>query len=491
MLEGMPARRSSLFSSRFPLFASLILLVGGALRIVGISKVSLWTDELYTNFFARSPAHDFFHLLWIDGVHTPLYFALMRLVPPDAFLLRSPSILAALLGTALFMRLARYLLRSHAWALLAGLLLACNPYHVWLSRMARPYALFFLTSLLASYAFWLILKGRRSAKVWIFFWLSHTAVYLTHYFAVLLPLAQFITLFLHTKSNSRTLWSWFGLQFLAGLPLLAWVIGLSQQEGVGFGINWIKPLSLVDLLLTLWNLSVGFLSDGDFYLLPAVLAATLGVFLCLLSKPYRWNETTAYAFWLILAPLIAVAAVSLTWYSIYHDRFFMLILPALLLLILWGWRKFNWGWAPILLIALSGTANIVATLGRGEDQREDWQATMAFIGVHAQPEDSILYYPLAPTLQARYYFEDPDWMLDQFTTLEDLNPSNGRVWVIYQNVTFDAHRQGVLARYDPLTKAGEPLAEWLQIHQELIVLRQEFNGVTIFLLESDHLPKIV
>ena len=45
------------------------------------------------------------------------------------------------------------LYQDREMALWAGALMAVNPFHVWLSRTARPYTMIFLLALLASYFF--------------------------------------------------------------------------------------------------------------------------------------------------------------------------------------------------------------------------------------------------------------------------------------------------------------------------------------------------
>lgn len=214
-------------STLYALLAALILLAGFALRMLDLGDDSLWSDEAFTVFFAQAPAREFFDLLLADGVHVPAYFALMRILPlGNDFLLRMPSVLMGTGGIALFMWVTRRLYGSPRLALWAGALLAFNPYHIWFSRMARPYALFFLVALLTSYVFLILLRGERSTGRWIAFGALTATAYMTHFFAAALPLAQYAVFAFALRGNRGMLRRWLLVQLVAFMPLAWWIYRL-------------------------------------------------------------------------------------------------------------------------------------------------------------------------------------------------------------------------------------------------------------------------
>ncbi|MEB2287837.1 MAG: glycosyltransferase family 39 protein [Anaerolineae bacterium] len=404
--------------TRFLVQVTLLLLLGFALRVISLGDDSLWSDEAFTVFFADAPAAEFVPLLLTDGVHVPLYFLLMRALPTgNDFMLRWPSVLLGVSGITLLIWVTLRLYGSRPLALWAGLLLACNPYHIWLSRVARPYALFFITALLASYYFLVLLRGERSAAHWAGLGLSSAACYMTHFFAAALPLAQYIVLgftlqrpfeklfpptpnpsptrreglsgraFLPSplvgegpgmggkgwrttsQGNRRLLRQWLLVQVVALAPLAWWVYRLVTQEVVSFGIAWIPRPALADLPATLANMGVG--PDGfALLLLPALLALAVG----LTAGTYRaWSAwravpTDLYWFWLVTLALLPIFLLSQA-RPFYVDRYFMVFLPGLLLLTLRGWSALARGGlgslkllSPVTWLAGRSWAGVLAAI---------------------------------------------------------------------------------------------------------------------------------
>jgi predicted membrane-bound mannosyltransferase len=146
MKESTRMRTQLMRPAYFWLAVLFILISGFAIRVIDLNGASLWADEAYTQLWMNAPAHRFLPLILEDGVHVPLYFMILRLFPHGGeMLLRLPSALEGLIGIALLIGVVRRLYHNDRFALLAGALLAYNPFHIWFSRSARPYALLFVT----------------------------------------------------------------------------------------------------------------------------------------------------------------------------------------------------------------------------------------------------------------------------------------------------------------------------------------------------------
>jgi uncharacterized membrane protein len=135
-----------------------ILLLAAALRFPGLDDQSLWSDEIYSVESARWPLPV---LLSVQDGHPPLYGlilkALDRIVPSDL----NGRIVSAVAGIAAVGAILALgcTIADRRTGVLAALLLAIAPLHVWYSREGRMYALVALCSVTASWCFVRALRG--------------------------------------------------------------------------------------------------------------------------------------------------------------------------------------------------------------------------------------------------------------------------------------------------------------------------------------------
>lgn len=121
---------------------SAIVAVGGALRFLRLDDLSLWLDEIYVVDYLRRPWRS---VLGFDGAydnHPPLYFAIVKTtsyLTGEAQAARVVSAVAGSLTIIVIFLLTRRLVGTNA-GLLASLILALAPLHIWYSREGRMYA---------------------------------------------------------------------------------------------------------------------------------------------------------------------------------------------------------------------------------------------------------------------------------------------------------------------------------------------------------------
>ncbi len=208
----------------------------------------------------------------------PLHFMILRVFPHDGeTLLRLPSALEGFVGIALLIGVVRRLYHDDRLALVAGALLAYNPFHIWFSRGARPYALLFVLSLLSSTYFLLLMQNQRSRKNWIVFTLSSMAAYMTHYFAAALPLAQYIVFAFFLRRKRRVFRVWMVAQAIAAIPVLIWIVALTQQDVVRMNIKWIQDPGPADLFLSIWNMTLDYSGGLTWYAALGLGAVLIGL----------------------------------------------------------------------------------------------------------------------------------------------------------------------------------------------------------------------
>ncbi len=315
-------------SRLFWLLAALIVLAGAALRFYDLGGPSLWIDEVYTDILAHASLEDTLLIVRDLGNQAPLYYVLLHAYPTGSeFALRSFSALLGVLGIVGTIWTGARLYRSPWLALSAGALLAFNPYHIWLSRTARVYALAFVLALLASYAFLKLLRGERTRAHWAVFVLATMAGYVTHYFAAGLSFAQYLVFGFMLRRKRALFRRWIGAQVVAAIPLLAWIVYMLQAETIAAGLGWILKPTPQDVLLTLSAMTVGTGNTIPALALPAALVALtgLGGGMIYAARHYRTEPDLWYWFWLVVGTLALVFAISHLVQPLYVDRYFVVI----------------------------------------------------------------------------------------------------------------------------------------------------------------------
>lgn len=474
--------------------ALLILLAGFVLRMWNLGGASLWTDEVLTAIRAQAPLDNSLRSIFSAGNQTPFYFMSLRLLPVDSdMLLRLPSALWGIVGIALIMIAAVRLFNSYDLALASGLLLSVNPYHVLLSRTARPYALIFVLALVMSISFLLILRGNRSRALWIAFTVSSMLAYITHYTLFALPATQVILLAVFTRNDRALLTRWAAAQAVAVVPVLLWLTLLSQQT-IAIGPEWVPVPTPRDLVLTLWNMTLGYNGMWKWYLVPGVMLVSLGLLSGAVTIALQWWAERENLYWLLLAGLtLAVTyTISATIVSFYVDRYFMMALPAVLFVMLYGFMQ----WPRLLrngaLAIVVGTAlyMVLFSFHSGTYTRADWRGVADAVEERWQPGDVIVAERDNVRLAFERYFEPNEREATADVTLltgldeQAISAEPRRVWVLYRNPIEDVHRQGTMPAFDPFKRGLSAIGDWLAERRDQVREIQTFRGVTVLLLET-------
>ena len=471
----------------------LILWAGFMLRTWNLGAASLWIDEVVTADRVHSSLADSLGSIIGAGNQVPFYYLLMRSFPTcNEFLLRLPSAFAGTLSIALIMLIAAHLYHDQTVTLLAGALLAFSPVHIWLSRMARAYALLIALSLLVSYLFIDMLETNRPRPKWIAFVLGSAAAYLTHYFGLILLFTQLVFLLVCRRANARFKRRWIVAQCIAVAPFLLWFLPLAiidllnPGHLIGKGTGWVPHPHAVDLLLTLSNMAVGYDGSGSWGYLPGLLAASilLGVGLIyIFRRANTWN-----LYWFALAipfPLIVFLISAIK--PLYVDRYFSIGLPAVLLLMVSGWQRLPYSalrWMTVGTILLTQVSSVGFTLQQSRDEKTDWRGLATYIRNSYQPGDSVLFEAKHLREPFEYYFGTIDENAIQ--TLSERADSgvsfSTRLWAVYPNPRTDVHRQGALPDFDPFSPGVSQMGDWLIEHRTAIIEQHDFNDIKLFLI---------
>ncbi len=142
----------------------LIILLALGLRLYRLDAQSLWYDEAFSVYLARMDLAEITARTAAD-VQPPLYYYLLHgwitLFGEGEAVLRGLSLLFGVLTVPLIYLVGRQLFRSRLAGVLAALLVAVSPLHLWYGQELRMYTLLTFLCLLSSY-FLLLRVGRTS-----------------------------------------------------------------------------------------------------------------------------------------------------------------------------------------------------------------------------------------------------------------------------------------------------------------------------------------
>ena len=167
----------------------LITLLGLGLRLYRLDAQSLWYDEGFSVYLARMGLDEITARTAAD-IQPPLYYYLLhgwiKLWGDGEPALRSLSVLFGVLTVPLMYAVAWQLMRSRLAGLLAALLVAVSPLHVWYGQETRMYTLLTFLCLLASYFLLRVVEAEKKwqiAILWAAYTLTSITALYTHYFA--------------------------------------------------------------------------------------------------------------------------------------------------------------------------------------------------------------------------------------------------------------------------------------------------------------------
>lgn len=338
--EPSPSKLSLAGGSTRPALAALALLAL-ALRLSGLAYQSLWRDEVDAVIFATRDLPALLGMFTSIGDNGPLYFlglhAWIRLAGQSEFAIRFPSAVFGVLAVLATYQLGRELVGRQA-ALIAALLLAVSPYHVWYSQEAKMYG---VISFLAPLSLLILLRAGRGGghRLWLAWALLLVVFAYVHLFAVMMVVvgAAWIPVLLQRRPRlTPAMAAGATIALLALLPIARWLLPAAlTRTATGY-----YPYALGEMVAILLDaFSMGLRPAAGLW--PAALFAGLLLLglapLALRSR--RENGLQARGVLLLLLylllPLLAIWLVSL-WRPTFTDRYLIITLPAFFLLIACG-----------------------------------------------------------------------------------------------------------------------------------------------------------
>jgi uncharacterized membrane protein len=302
------------------------------------------------------------------------------------------------------------------------------PFQVYYAQEVRPYALCVLLSAGLLWVFASALMDSRSTTWGLYVFLGTVALY-THYFFgfVLVAFLTWALIGLRDRVKWRAL---LVSDFLVGVAFLPQAgTSLERTRTVTSGF-WVARPSFLSVLKTFDFLL--FASTTPRWLVPVALFGTLGL-LAVSAKDLARTERRGridgapihLSAMVISVPIVAVFAISYVGSSIYVDRSFALVTPALLLIL-----AASLAYRPKRTPSpwLAGLLGIVAAVSlahfylRPDPAKPRFREAGAYLTSRAAPDDMLLhvhdstYFSLryyAPDVEARILENDQPWLLPE------------------------------------------------------------------------------
>lgn len=307
-------------------FLIITLGLAAIVRLVGLTKASIWHDEGYTMMLAPMPLAEIIERTARD-VHPPLYYlklhVWMSLFGSSELSARGFSLVLGVATVAIVYLLVRQLV-TEAAARLAAIFVAIGPFAVRYSQEARMYAMASFLITLSTYALVKALKSN-SWNWWGLYGLSIAAALYTHYYAVFVIPIHLGYAWWH-YGNLRKLLSnlrWWAANLLGAGLFALWLPTAYAQFSRVQGGFWIPEPTVMTLprslaqLLTFTDLSD--VPNAVTVTLTAVAVVATG-WMLVRWKAYRRGTVLLAA--IAIVPPVLVVLISLG-RPVYVDRYFV------------------------------------------------------------------------------------------------------------------------------------------------------------------------
>lgn len=400
----------------------VLTIVAFGLRIYWLDGQSMWSDEGLSLYRARLGLTEILiNTIVVDGVVTqdvtpPLYFLLLAgwrwLTGETMYALRFLSASLGALATPLLFVLGRWLFSARV-GVIAALLMAVSPFHVFYSQELRNYTLLITLNLLSVALVWRLLHAPRRERIKLGgAWLAVAAAMVyTHYFALFVLAFELLALLVVTLSGrvGRRAYLLLGLVALVAAPLLPY--GLSRlRAGPQFDYY---PLSILTILhQTITAYSLGMVREvarpwTEWWPFLTLALVGLGV-----GWWARRRPAIVFTLGYLILPLTLLLAISQITPIYNGPRHILLGLPPFLLLIAVALGSGR-GWvsllgAPILAFVIYTQAGrLYQQFFAPEMIKDDVRGAAQYLMARAEPQDIIVLHDALIRFTFDYYYTGP------------------------------------------------------------------------------------
>lgn len=436
------------------------------LGLVQLGTDSFWVDDGFTLTHASLGNADFWRVITDREMNAALYSVFMhgwvQLGDGEAWM-RLPSVVFATAAVPVVYLLGRRLLDERV-GVTAAFLVAVNAFVVEYSHEARTYA--FTLLLAATSVLCLVRYLQEPARGRWWAWVAVTAALPhAHFFGLLVVGAEAVAVALRGRlpTPRRGLVGGLAVVGLVALPIVVF-LATGGDKGQVDNAPALTPVRFVGAFARL-------VGNGGPVLL-GLAAVAIGFALWDAARRRRADRALTERTWALVllvawvtVPIVTMAAISIV-KPVFGARYFLLIAPALILLVAAGVWAVPWRRAGVTLLGLIVAVSLVSTAYfYPRAAHDDFRAATAYVLDHAEPGDAIVFQPWFTRVTFTVYADrtperreeliplDPDapwgdWLLtDQPPELtperaQALIEGHDRVWVLERAGTEDAPQAG-------------------------------------------------
>ncbi len=370
--------------------------LAGFLRFWHIARESMWYDETFSVWLAQRNLRSMLHIMARFEANMALYYLALHgwlHFGEGEAAVRSLSAIAGILTVPAIFLLGRRLFDARV-AVVSALLLAVNTFHIAYSQEARAYSSAVLLVTLASLFFVRAIETEKP-RDWALYVLTAVAASYCQFFVWPVFIAQGLSLLALPRGNAP--WRRFAASAVAivlfCVPLIANIL-LDKTPH----LSWIPRPGLSDLYKLLLDFAgVARHSRSA----PVMVLVLLIVFLlpAVLVVRHLRADTTGLARWRavlllgwLLFPVLLTFGIS-QWKPIYVDRYFIVCLPAFLILLSVALLRMpSRAMAAALLLAIVFIEFQTIRSYEGNLVKEDWRDVTDYVLSQRKQSDGILFH---------------------------------------------------------------------------------------------------
>jgi hypothetical protein len=428
-----------------------------AIRLVWLGSKSLWVDEADSFYFASHTFPEIFSRLC--DPHPPGYYALLRLslaLGHSEFWVRLPSAVAGALAVPMLYALgllaasvpqasqldAAFSVRGldQRTGVLASLLLAVAPLHVWYSQEARMYALVTTLGLCAVYFALRFALCRHAGDALGYVLVASAALFVDQSSGLPLLLANLLWggLWLRRRREwaGRGWWElamWAGLQLIIGITFWLWWSQALFPSLLGVGTTY-QP-GMVMLVLQRLGLPITLSSVRWMFAIGPVILTAAGIWLYVSLIRRHWmSRLLPYVAPAVVALFVLVTIGSTIPRAFTVKRLLVSLLPYGLLISAWAMQRLQfsrWLWSATVAFSLVLSAVSIWLI-----PKEPWREVVAAVQEKTDPSDVLWVDELAVPAFDYYYSGLPKRLILRTARLHELKDESdarargGRIWVV-------------------------------------------------------------
>lgn len=419
----------------------LILAVGLILRLVSLDQ-SLWLDEAINVLAAKS--NSFWQILTEYpkfDFHPPGYFLILwgwiRIFGYSEVAVRMPSVIFGVATVWIVFLIGKKLI-SENLGVLAALILATSPLHIYYSQEARMYS---FAAFAVTLNFFLFIKFLKKEYSKVFLILSNLLIFLSDYLTYFIFPAQFIFLLITKKTQFIKTWLTVLIitivSFIWWLPILVGQVNIGKVTALSVpgwkmvvGEAGIKPL-----ILTYVKFIIGRISHPDHltYTLLFLPVGFLFAFLIIQARKSDYFAKTLLLSWIGI-PIFLAWFISFV-IPVYSYFRLLFVLPAFFILVALGILTFKTK-MQYLILSLVILIEFISSgiyLVNPVFQREDWRGLVKYL--KSKPSSSKILFESNGSFAPFDYYSGNEFKgrgalknfpakdLDDLGNLTDLGPS--------------------------------------------------------------------